>query len=133
MEYQGTNYSWPSKNPTPQSISEGAWSGRIGLMYASDYVNAYQDNSRDNWLFIKNGMSGNRAEYEWTMSRYGYYYDPYISGYDAWSMNDGGKLYTWSMNLSCAVRPVFYLTRDISISGEGTESDPFIISDKIVS
>ena len=111
---------------------------KIGLMYASDYHNSFNYasyyNTANSWLHITSGTS-NSSSYsstcEWTMtrrgpisSRVGYYYY-------AWYVNSDGSLYNYGMNNPYAVRPVFYLTSEISISGAGTESDPFIISDRI--
>ena len=102
---------------------------QIGLMYVTDYFNAgSQDTS--NWLFIKNGWSTNstlsgRALYEWTMSRYGLY----GSFYRAWNVYSNGKLdYNgYMVTGTFAVRPVFYVLPGVTLTGEGTTENPFII------
>ena len=103
------------------------WDGMIGLMYPSDYGYAagnactmgktlkdYSGNCRKDWL--KNSNS------EWLMSPYSgdsriafhVYPIGYVDG-------DFGVRYAY------LVRPVFYLTSDVSISGgTGTSSDPYI-------
>ncbi len=108
---------------------DGTVSANIGLMYGSDYVNAYQNSSTDNWLFIQNGLTGNTAENEWTMSRYGA--DTY-GYYIAWYVTTSGSLGRFSgrVDFTYAVRPVFYLTNEIGLVGEGTETNPFIITSK---
>ncbi len=121
-------YPWPSTNPLPNTISEGYTEGKVGLMYASDYYNSGSQDT-NNWLYVKNGwstsssLSGNFI-YEWTMSRNG------ITGvyYAAWAMTIFGYLYPDVMNYTYAVRPVFYLTPNITLTGEGTSTNPFIIS-----
>ena len=113
---------------------------KIGLMYASDYYNSWTYAGNTNsWLNICHGLSSGSPEcassysatFEWTMTRNGY-----SSGYGylAWPVGESGALkFGHRVHYEYAVRPVFYLTRDISISGAGTESNPFIISDRIVS
>ncbi len=104
---------------------------KIGLMYQSDYINAGPNEYKNltNWLFIRNGLSTfSGKDYEWTMSRG-------IDNDDVFFVRSEGSL-TTSLPFGGsvdAVRPVFYLISEISISGEGTESNPFIISDRIVS
>ncbi len=104
---------------------------KIGLMYASDYYNAGTQNT-NNWLNICRGRTGTSMSCsgytEWTMTRYGCY-SPY---YYAWRVYTGGALNPDYVYYTVAVRPVFYLTSNITISGKGTEASPFIISDKIV-
>ena len=120
--YKGDNTSATSSKTEVKTLTTGSY--KVGLMYASDYVNSGTQNTT-NWLFIQNGMSGSTSTFEWTMTRSG-------SG-RVWVARGSGDLeYAW-VNNALAVRPVFYLTSEISISGAGTESDPFIISDKIVS
>ena len=89
-------------------------------MYGADYVNAYQNSSTDNWLFITNGWSGNTAEYEWTMSRKG-------SG-NAWHVHTGGYLGYYAVYNTLAVRPVFYLLSTVKLTGTGISTDPYRIN-----
>ncbi len=126
MELMGQN-PWPSTTPTSSSISEGTVGGNIGLMYATDYVNAGPSTSGNftNWLFITNGWKTssllNYAASEWTMTRRGY-----IDEYYAWILYRG-SLYLSEVLNPRMVRPVFYLTPNITLTGGGTESDPFRI------
>ncbi len=109
---------------------------RVGLMYASDYRNSWDyifdvsnyfinDNS---WLNIRHGTSSSsvyRSTIEWTMTRGGYYYPSYY----AWYVKDDGDLGGDPVNMVMfTVRPVFYLIQNITLSGEGSESNPFIIN-----
>ena len=106
-----------------------SWSGKIGLIYVSDYgyaaspdywntnLSTYRISS--NWLHM--GLD------EWTITPY---LDPYnisvcIIGYDGDISTSG--LYAGSY-YPRAVRPTFYLNSDVAyISGTGTQSDPFRI------
>ena len=104
---------------------------KIGLMYATDYINAY-GTSTSNWLFIKNGWSTNSTLsgltlYEWTLSRYGLVGGgPYSA---VWCLVSNGYLtYNESTAAGHKVRPVFYVSPNITLTGEGTTDNPFIIN-----
>ena len=103
----------------------------IGLIYVSDYfyatskdnINCRQNSEKclEGWIF--NGE-------EWTMSRYG---KSGGSAWYAWKIDfDGDIAYSFDQNGNLkhenSVRPVFYLTNDIELSGTGTTIDPYIIN-----
>ena len=138
-----TTYQTPAANL--YSIENG-WTAnvtaKIGLIYAHDYyygLNGGNDCSvagpyttcTTSWIYLWN--SGNdsgapNSEFEWTMSRYGFNSD-YFNDYRAWTVYERGNLVFTSLAQTQSVRPVFYLTPDISyISGIGTLSDPIIIN-----
>ena len=102
---------------------------KIGLMYASDYYNAGTQNT-NNWLNICHGRTGTSmscSSYnEWTMTRYGYlgFY------YSAWYVLSSSAMTYDAVTGTIAVRPVFYLKSNITLAGEGTEANPFIITSK---
>ena len=105
---------------------------KIGLMYATDYVNAYSKNS-NNWLYIKNGWITNSSlGYtidEWTMTREWFSSD--IFGWVTWGIIDGTLDNDPNMNSvhqKRCVRPVFYLKPGILLTGDGTTTDPFRIA-----
>ncbi len=113
--------------------------GNIGLMYLHDYY--YQSNEngchsskgesgynkcRDNgWMHL--AQNGNSSDYEWTMSRVGR--DSISSAcFRAWGVYPDGRVNYDGSYGKYAVRPVFYLTSDIELEGEGTTKNPFYIS-----
>ncbi len=122
-------------NPTlfQNERQESFSNAKIGLMYLSDYLYASNANT-SNWLFIANGLNGNHnslgneasapiAEYEWTMTRYGYY------GFsNAWRVSSNGTVAASSLTNASAVRPVFYLKSNVKITGKGTITEPYMIS-----
>ncbi len=115
------------KNKTTLSANH-----KVGLMYASDYYNGCNKSLNTScWLYVKNGISASsslsgNALYEWTMSRYG----NALGNCYAWSVLSGGTLNgTYYVDSSYAVRPVFYLIPDVTLTGEGTETNPFVISE----
>ena len=106
------------------------WSGKIGLMYVSDYgfaaspsawttnMSSYSSTSiRDNnWMYM--GLN------EWTISRDSSFSDV------AFGVLSTGDLFDGTVyNNSDAVRPVFYLTSSITYNrGSGTAADPVRIN-----
>ncbi len=120
---QWYNAYYTNKLSTEPKNATTTYSYQIGLMYATDFVNAYQE-SRDNWLFMANGWTSNTAVTEWTMSSAG------VAGQvrDAWEVSVSGSLLPMMMYWTYAVRPVFYVSPYISLTGEGTTTNPFIIN-----
>ena len=113
------------------------YNGYIGLITASEYLRAntnteqcetlslnssnYTKCNTTNWLFLNKNY--------WTISP-----DSYYSDY-AWFVKKDGSLFRTSVTSvdytyigSIAPRPVLYLTSDITLIGEGTESNPFTIT-----
>ena len=106
------------------------WNGSIGLISVSDYLKANSDmetcgthsknNSKyktcrnTNWMYIS-------ETYWWTLS-------PNAgSSSSVWFVNGDGDLFDFIAHLSEGVRPAVYLTSSLSLSGSGTQSDPYRI------
>ena len=124
--YNADYTSVPATEPTTSHTT----ASKIGLMYATDYVNSGEQ-TKNNWLYIRNGWSTNSTlneyTYEWTLSRYGNYH----GDYRAWAVRTGGNLdYGYYWTGAAAVRPVFYLQSEVNLTGQGTVSDPFRITTK---
>ena len=108
------------------------WNGKVGLISHSDYINAnsnqelcgtdkinYEICRNNDWMYIS-------GSYWWTLSPRADY------SYIVWNVTNGGTLHDGNLtdnyaNFSNGVRPAVYLTSNLSLSGSGTESDPFII------
>ena len=116
--------------------STGEWkivASKIGLMYVSDYLlslgeqalNYIPDNNGDllkqGWLHIINNDIKNT---EWTMTRYG----EGTSNFFAYGIVIAGYVSNTLDTLERLIRPVFYLTSDITISGKGTIDNPFVVN-----
>ena len=123
------------------SCNEGEWktlSGKISLMYVSDYLlslgsdalNYKPINNRSilktGWMHLSNNDSEASNSSEWTMTRYSLSSDDGV--YSAWQSSSNGDLNWSNVSMYCFSRPVFYLTTDVTISGEGTTTNPFIVS-----
>ena len=115
----------------------------IGLMNLTDYCSSFEigdtyncrtsygyvsfddDNNIDygvTWLSTKTEWN-NGKNYEWMQSHYNW--DDY--GF-VWLMSARGDLNHSKSNETNAVRPVFFLTSDIELSGEGTIESPFRVA-----
>ena len=123
---------WQNNDLQGQITSENRykWNGNIGLISVSDYIKAnsnketcgtvnknnsyYSTCKNTNWMYIS-GTSW------WTISPGSIY------SYTVWNINSGGYLYGNDARNSVGVRPAVFLNSSISLIGDGTESDPFII------
>ena len=125
-------------NRSSKTSNVGIWetvSGKISLMYVSDYLLSLGSSALDyissintstlktGWMHISNNdrqVSG----YEWTSTRYG-------GGggyYGSWLVFSNGRVGYYDVGgVNHSARPVFYLTSDVKISGEGTTTNPYII------
>ena len=110
---------------------------KIGLMYASDYALslgssalAINGSTRNNSFTLKTGWmypSNNdttKSTWEWTLSRFG----DYGGDFFAWSVSTEGSVYNIYVHRSGGVRPVFYLTSNVTVTaGDGSLENPFIL------
>ena len=62
------------------------------------------------------------------MTRYGH--NSNWGQHAAWVVGTNGSLDIWGVHYTITVRPVFYLTSEIGLVGEGTITNPFIITSK---
>ena len=106
------------------------WNGNVGLISVSDYINANSDMntcgtqsknnsnyttcSNTNWMYI----SGTKW---WTLSPTADFTN------NVWRARGDGALYNEFVSTFYGVRPAVYLTSSLSLSGSGTQSDPFTI------
>ena len=123
---------WQNNDLQGQITSENRykWNGNIGLISVSDYIKAnsnketcgtvnknnsyYSTCKNTNWMYIS-GTSW------WTISPGSIY------SYTVWNINSDGYLYGNDARNSVGVRPAVFLNSSISLTGDGTESHPFII------
>ncbi len=122
-----------AKNQTnlSESIKEESaykWKGKIALMNASDYIKA----STNSECTSVSTYSSN-SSCHWNSFEHNYLYD-----YKSWTVSPlSGSVYsvfyiggTGETNAGNRhiVRPVFYLSSDIKLNGEGSEANPYTIS-----
>ena len=123
--------------PTIYTI-ENAWTtsvnAKIGLMYIHDYYYAYASggapgsysNAKTAWIFLDNNDDTAPNLSEWIITRTGVDGNYYVLKF----INSNGSVNgDYNMDNDRSVRPVFYLTSDIKITGgTGAIDDPYIIS-----
>ena len=130
------------KNERGTAVYSGrktSWTGKVGLMYPSDYGYAtsggsstnrascmakelynwndssYSDCKYNDWLY-------NTSQHQWTMSPRADY------SYYVFYVRDTGYVNSKNANITYAGRPVVHLKSTIKvISGSGTTSSPFIL------
>ena len=106
------------------------WNGNVGLINETDYLNANSNQSlcssvmgfnsnletcvATDWMYIP-------GTYWWSLSPIADYSD------SVWFVYYVGNLYNHYADYSYGVRPAVYLTSSLSLSGSGTQSDPFTI------
>ena len=97
----------------------------LGLTAASMTGSTYTNRTtlKTGWMHISNNDSA-AYQYEWTSSRDGYDGNAYL----AWYVNLDGYVEYNYVPETYSARPVFYLTSDVTISGEGSIANPFIVS-----
>ncbi len=109
------------------------WKGKIALMSAIDYVKAttnsactsvsayrnpscYNNSSSYNYLYSTN--------YAWTLSSHG-------GVHFVFGLSSYGMFYGLDAHQGDAVIPAFYLSSETTLNGEGTEINPYTISNYI--
>ena len=120
------------RGTTTYSGNSLSWTGKVGLIYPSDYgyaagnkcatgtnLSSYNSSCRSqDWLL-------NTSSFQWLMSPFSDY--PIIVWYvgsDGGVVDDGNYV----ANSVGVVQPTFYLKSDISVTdGTGTSSDPYIV------
>ena len=106
------------------------WNGEVGLISHSDYINANSDmntcgthsknNSNNttcrntNWVYIS-------GTWWWTLS------PSADRSSSVWGVSNDGNLLDYLAYYPYGVRPAVYLTSSLSLSGSGTQSDPYRI------
>ena len=112
------------------------WDGNVGLMYSSDYGYAagntcatsiilynYNECKSKDWLWMSNSSDYTKGR-EWIMTS-----DLNIKG-NVYAIGYYGHVsYGVNSKNFYSVRPTFYLSKDVVITGgTGTETDPYILS-----
>lgn len=130
--YYVNGYNTSSANSATFYTAESTgttWSGKVGLMYVSDYGYGATSNywtmvlsSYNNAAYLHDWLF-NGGYYEWTMS-------PFSSNsYNVFRLNYIGTVDGANAFNGFAFRPVFYLNSDVAISGgTGTYTNPYTIS-----
>ena len=132
---------------TEEAKATDKTTGNISLMSITDYCSSFESDKElncmssamVNLLINIGGVGGETIDtsflgltwltpsmdigYEWTMSRIGYG----RGSIEGWSVYANGIVQNYFVSNQYDARPVFYLTSDINLSGEGTIDNPFTI------
>ena len=125
-----------SVNDTSEEMFESessmvtANTSKIGLIYVSDYMYAYNSGGTQNCNLSPYCISWiTNSDIFWSMTYFGRLNFDEEEFYGAWAISNNGQLGTNYLYNQHAIRPVFYLNEDERyVSGEGTVFDPIIIN-----
>ena len=120
------------------NCNSGEWttpSAKIGLMNASDYQMSLGSSSlsltgtssstlKTGWMHQSNNDTS-KSTWEWTLARIGESYGYFL----AWYVDIDGCVNSNDVLYEYGVRPVFYLTKNVTALGAGSLENPFIITD----
>ena len=118
---------------TIEQEQEYKWNGKIGLMNVSDYVKASTNSVCTSVNAYRNTSScySNVTTHNWMI--YSYYEGVWTivpwSGDDSlcFYVEENGQLYEeGTVSSNKIVAPVFFLNSNITLSGTGTSSDPYV-------
>lgn len=137
--YYGTNGTANSVYNKEMSTDNAKVTDEIGLMYIHDYMysgksggrNCYKSDSdyatcKNSWLHISNNGKSSDSNAEWTIAKNGQMGTE--NSYVTWGIQtNGGVNDNNYLDDALMVRPVFYLSSDVSITGSGTSTDPFVV------
>lgn len=113
------------KNGTVYSGMPGKWTGKIGLITASDYGYAANDSTcrnnlkstackNNNWLY--------NSDTQWLITQKS------VDNTTVWQIQKDGSIFNNNAAGSRGVRPSLYLKKDVRVlSGTGTIKDPYIL------
>ena len=113
------------------------WKGKVGLMNPSDYVKASTNSACDsvNAYMSNSSCYNNSATHNWIFAgpvakSYSRTIAPYSHSlaYSVFTVSSGGTLLSSDACSSPGAAPVLYLSSNITLSGKGTEAEPYQIN-----
>ena len=107
-----------------------SWTGKVGLMYPTDYGYAAGNSCATGTILYDYNVSCKSKDWLYISNTYQGLMSP-GSGFsgNVLGVNGGGRVYSGSSDDALAVSPVFYLSSSASITdGEGTSAAPYILS-----
>ena len=129
---------WNNNNLTTQITNENGtkWNGKVALATVSEYIRSNSNKSRcgsislnnndynSNYKSCKNTTWMYNVEYWWTLS-------PNAGGSNRSFYVYAGSYISYGNGVnidSHAVRPVVYLSSEVTLTGSGTQSDPYVVT-----
>ena len=109
---------------------EKLWTGKIALLTVNEYVTASLDTNCKtpyNLSLDNNTCKNQNYLYQnynwWTLNATSITMRSWI-----WEIDKDGKTQASNASIKSNIRPVFYIKSDITLSGEGTEKNPYTIN-----
>ena len=131
--YVGNVYLGYSYTPISENIEDAKvlnWYGKIGLLNINDYIkastnesckNLYYAENEEAYCAIKNYLKTNYSW--WTLNGTSKSHRSWV-----WVIDNNGKVLSYQIaSLKYAIRPVMFLSSYITLTGQGTENNPFRI------
>ena len=104
------------------------WNGNVGLINVTDYLNANSNQSLCSSGMVFNSNTCVATDWMYIPGTYWWSLSPYYYDSDSvFGVRGDGDLYYDIAGISYGVRPAVYLTSSLSLSGSGTQSDPYRI------
>ena len=120
---------------TINSENATKWNGKVALVTASEYVRSNSNKSscgtvQQLWNAESGQCEGTTWMYInetwWTLSPYASYKYHVLEG--IYGGDEGGCIYFENADYSRAVHPALYLSSEVTLSGSGTQSDPYVVN-----
>ncbi len=138
-----TAYNQTNLSESIKEESTYKWKGKVALMNVTDYVKSSTNNACSSVGDYQYTYRGGKepcynnkgtynylysSNYPWTVSP-----DAHSDAYFVFDVNSSGGLsndyvYNGNVGNSIGVRPAFYLSSETTLSGEGSEVDPYKVS-----
>ena len=107
------------------------WNGKVALVTASEYIRTNSDKTycgsfsliEDNYFGCQNKTWMYIDEYWWTLSPQSSN-TSYSFLVNSYGIIDNGRVSTYDY----AIRPAVYLSSDVTLTGSGTITDPYVVS-----
>ena len=117
------------RGKTTYSGNALSWTGKVGLMYPTDYGYAAGNSCATGTNLVDYDSSCKSKDWLYNSSNWQWLMSPYsVNSNVAWGVYSTGNVYNdYNVDDTGLVSPVFYLTSDVNITGgTGTSSDPLI-------
>ena len=104
------------------SNTNDIYTTKVGLITADEVMYAGGTTSSNNSYYLYTG------QYYWTMSPSYFAVGSSNSWAHVFNVSSAGHLYNISVNNTFGVRPVLNLSADVTLTGSGTQTDPYVVS-----
>ena len=108
------------------------WQGKIGLLSLSEYLRANSNIELCGTIELDNDNRGTCAKTNWLVNSSEDYWRTLSSSdannYDVFSVLTSGGINDYDADYFHVIRPALYLSSEVTLTGSGTQSDPYVVS-----